>query len=151
MTVTLPPIPTAPFQGLIEPSFADAIGIIDAAQELAEPIRRHWKTSLRRVGNALDRPLESIPARSNALWPMLAQLHPVPTGMKPKTLANHKANVRRALIWLGRADGIPKRGAPLAPPWQELRARLSPGIPRSTFFLVDAILLRSRYRAGCGR
>jgi hypothetical protein len=34
--------------------------------------------------------------------------------MHPKTLLNHKSNVRRVADWLARADGIPKRGAPLA-------------------------------------
>ena len=91
----------------------------------------HWKTSLRRIAKALDRPLELLPALYSALWPLLAQLHPVPTGMKLKTLQNH--NVERALQWFARADGIPKRGAPLAPPWEALRARLDPGIPRYAF------------------
>jgi hypothetical protein len=34
MAVTLAPIPTAQFQGPIEPSFADAIAIIAAAEVL---------------------------------------------------------------------------------------------------------------------
>ena len=47
---------------LIETSFADAIVIITAAQELPEQSRRHWTTSLRRIAKALDKPLEMIPA-----------------------------------------------------------------------------------------
>src|SRR5438046_1252180 len=49
---------------LIEKSFADAIAMIAAAEELPEEKRRHWATSLRQVAKALDRPLEVIPARS---------------------------------------------------------------------------------------
>jgi hypothetical protein len=33
--------------GLIEASFADAIGMIVAAKELTEQTKRHWTTSLR--------------------------------------------------------------------------------------------------------
>ncbi len=47
--------------GLIETSFADAIGIIEASTELPEQTRRHWMTSLRRIAKALDRPPEVIP------------------------------------------------------------------------------------------
>ena len=52
---------------LIEKSFADAIAMIAAAEELPEEKRRHWATSLRQVAKALDRPLEVIPARYSAV------------------------------------------------------------------------------------
>src|SRR5262245_25597244 len=102
----MPVIP--PPSALVEPCFADAVTIIAGAEELPKQIRRHWPTSLRRIAKALDRPLASIPARWSAVWPLLAQLHPVQAGLTAKTLANHKANVKRALLWLTRADGIPK-------------------------------------------
>src|ERR1700745_3773444 len=38
---------------LIETSFADAIAIIAASDELPEQIRRHWSTSLRQIAKAL--------------------------------------------------------------------------------------------------
>jgi hypothetical protein len=38
---------TTKTQALIEPSFADAITMIGAAEELPEQTRRHWSTSLR--------------------------------------------------------------------------------------------------------
>jgi hypothetical protein len=136
MPVTLPPIPIPQPAAGIGPSLADAIALIAGAEELPKQIRRHWATSLRRIAKALDQPLELLPARYSDLWPLLAQLHPVPTGMKLKTLQNHKANVKRALQWFARGDGIPKRGTPLASPWEALRARLGPGIPRSTFSLL---------------
>ena len=148
MPVNLLPLPIPLSPALVEPSFAEAIAIIAAAEELSRQIRRHWPTSLRRIAKALDKPLESIPAHYSAVWPMLAQLHPVPTGMKLKTLLNHKANVKRALLWLERADGIPKRGAPLASQWQELQSKLRPWHPPVDIFVIDAVLLGARYRTG---
>jgi uncharacterized membrane protein len=38
---------------LIEKSFADAIAMIAAAEELPEQKRRHWTTSLRQMAKAL--------------------------------------------------------------------------------------------------
>jgi hypothetical protein len=52
---------------LIETSFADAITIIMAAEELPEQTRRHWATSLRQIAKAFDKPLEVIPARYSAV------------------------------------------------------------------------------------
>jgi Phage integrase family len=127
MTLPVPPMAS---------SLAEAIAIIDAAVELPDQARRHWATSLRRIAKALDRPLETLPASYSAVWPMLAQLHPVSAGMTTKTLQNHRSNVKSALLWLRRAEGMPKRGQPLALPWQELRDKLDPGIPRSTFSLL---------------
>ena len=135
MTVTFAPVPTAK-SPLLEPSFADAIAIIATAEGLPAQTRLHWATSLRRIAKLLDKPRDGIPARYSAVWPMLVQLHPVRTNLKPKTLQNHKSNVKSALLWLARAKGVPRRGMPLAAPWEELRARLGPGIPRWTFSLL---------------
>jgi hypothetical protein len=118
---------------LIETSFTDAIAIIAAAQEVPEQTRRHWVTSMRRIAQALDKPPELIPARYSAVRPLLTQLHPVPTGLTAKTLQNHRSNVKSALLWLAREKGIPEHGAPLTAPWEELRAGISPGVPRSRF------------------
>jgi site-specific recombinase XerC len=109
---------------LIEASFVDAIAIIAASDELPEQTRRHWVTSLRQIAKALDKPLEVIPARLSAVRADLARLHHAPTGLTPKTLQNHKSNVRGALRWLARDKGIPEHGAPLTPAWEGLRARL---------------------------
>jgi Phage integrase family len=116
---------------LIETSFADAVGIIAAAQELPEPKRRHWVTSVRRVAKALDRPLEVIPARYSAIRADLAQLHHAPAGLTVKTLQNHKSNVKSALLWLAREKGIPEHGAPLSPDWEPLRAAVKDSLVRS--------------------
>jgi integrase len=113
---------------LIEPSFADAIAIIAASPELSQQTRRHWTTSLRQIAKALDRPPEVIPARYTAVRADLERLHQAPAGLTAKTLRNHKSNVKSALLWLAREKGIPRHGAPLTPPWEELRAKLSDGI-----------------------
>jgi hypothetical protein len=109
---------------LIETSFVDAIAIIAAADELPKQTRRHWTTSLRQIAKALDKPLEVIAARLSAVRADLARLHHVPAGLTPKTLQNHKSNVRSALRWLAREKGIPRHGAPLTPAWEELRAQI---------------------------
>ena len=115
---------------LIESSFADAITIIAAADELSEQTRRHWTTSLRQIAKALDKPLEVIPARYSAVRADLGQLHHAPAGVTAKTLQNHKSNVKSALLWLAREKGIPEHGAPLTTPWEELRAKIRDGLVR---------------------
>jgi integrase len=124
--------PMSPSPVLIEPSFADAIAIITAAQELAEQTRRHWviMTSLRSIARGLDRPLETIPARYSGVRADLAQLHPVTLGLTPKTLHNHRSNVKSALLWLAREKGIPEHGAPLTASWEALRAKISNALIR---------------------
>ena len=117
--------------GLIEKSFADAIAIIAAANELPEHTRRHWPTSLRKIAQALDKPLEVIPARYSAVRADLIHLHHVPAGLTAKTLANHKSNVKSALLYLAREKGIPQYGAPLNPEWQRLMAQIADSLLRS--------------------
>jgi hypothetical protein len=97
---------------LIETSFADAVAIIAAAQELPEK-RRHWTTSLRQIAKAFDKPLEVIPARYSAVRADLIQLHEVPAGLTSKTLQNHKSNAKGALLWLAREKGNPRARRPL--------------------------------------
>jgi len=109
---------------LIETSFADAIAIIAASDELPTQTRRHWATSLRQIAKAMDKPLEVMPARLSAVRADLARLHHAPTGLTPKTLQNHKSNVRGALRWLARENRIPKHGAALSPAWESLRAEI---------------------------
>jgi integrase-like protein len=109
---------------LIETSLVDAIAIIAAADELPIQTRRHWTTSLRQIAKALDKPLEVIPARLSAVRADLARLHHAPAGLTPKTLQNHKSNVKSALRWLAREKRIPRHGAPLTPAWEVLRAQI---------------------------
>jgi hypothetical protein len=116
---------------LIETSFANAIAIIAAAEDLSAQTRRHWTTSLRQVARALDKPLEVIPARYSAVRADLGQLHQVPAGLTKKTLQNHKSNTKSALLWLAREKGIPEHGTPLTPVWEELRSNIRHSLVRS--------------------
>jgi hypothetical protein len=115
---------------LIEQSFADAIAMIAAAEDLPEEKRRHWRTSLRQVAKALDRPLEVIPARYSAVRADLINLHEVPAGLTAKTLQNHKSNAKSALLYLARENGVPEHGAPLMEEWEALKAKIKGSLVR---------------------
>ncbi|MGA7975330.1 MAG: tyrosine-type recombinase/integrase [Pseudolabrys sp.] len=115
---------------LIEASFAQAIATIHAAAELPEQTRRHWASSLRQIAKLLDRPPKVLPARYSAVRADLLNLHHAPAGMTPKTLQNHKSNAKSALLWLAREKGVPEHGAPLAPAWEGLRAKITDKLVR---------------------
>src|SRR5205807_762816 len=83
------------------------------------------------IVKAWGRPLERIPARYSAVRTDLALLHEVPAGLTAKTLANHKSNVKAALLWLAREKGVPKHGAPLAAAWQALWPKIRDRLVRS--------------------
>jgi hypothetical protein len=106
---------------LLEPSFADAITVIEAARELSEQNRRHWVCSLRQIAKWLDRPAELIPARWTAIRLPVNQIHHARVGVTAKTVSNHKANVSAALRWFGKEHDMPARGTPLAQEWSRLR------------------------------
>lgn len=115
---------------LIETSFADAITIIMAADELPEQTRRHWATSLRQIAKALDKPLEVVPARYSAVRNDLLHLHGAPAGLTAKTLQNHKSNVKSSLLWLAKERGVPQHGAPFLPAWEKLRSQIGNALVR---------------------
>jgi hypothetical protein len=98
---------TAP-TALIEPSFAELIAAIEQTAELSEQRRRHWLCSLRQIAKWLDRPAAVIPARWNSVRISVVQLHHARVGVTAKTLANHKSNVRAALRWFGKEQGVPQ-------------------------------------------
>src|SRR5215217_3436625 len=116
--MTLDPILT-PEHGasppLIEPSLAEALAVIEGASALPPDTRRHWACSLRRIAEALDRPLELAPARWTALRIPVSHLHHAPLELTAKTLANHKANLKAALRWYAGEAHVPVRGAPSRP------------------------------------
>jgi hypothetical protein len=82
---------------LLELSLAGAIDRIEAAESLPSDKRRQWVCSLRQIAKGLDRPLALVPARWTALRLPVSRLHHLALGTTPKTLANHKANLRAAL------------------------------------------------------
>ena len=109
---------------LLEPSFADLIPAIEHAPDLASDRKRHWTCSARQIARALGRPPECIPARWTSVRMPLTQLHHALTGNREKTLQNHKANIRRALLWFAGEHNVPSRGVPLTPQWLALRGRV---------------------------
>ena len=103
-----------------EPSFADAITAIDSAGDLPASRKRHWATSLRQMANYLDRPTATIPARIAAIADAVRKLHPEWLNVNAKTFANHRANVRAALLWYNRQSRGTGRGAPIADVYRRL-------------------------------
>src|ERR1043166_2575292 len=110
---------------VVEPTFADAIRAIKAADDLAEYRRRHWCTSLAAIAKAFDQPTVLIPARFSAVRARMRALHEVPMGWTPKTLANHKSNAKAALLWFARAKDLLRHGVALSPAWDHLRVQLT--------------------------
>jgi integrase len=102
---------------LLEPSFAELVAAIEQATELSEQRRRHWVCSLRQIAKWLDRPAAVIPARWSSVRISVIQLHHARVGVTAKTLANHKSNVRAALRWFGKEQGVPQQGARLSTEW----------------------------------
>jgi hypothetical protein len=111
-------------KALFEPTILEAVGIIEAADELSMPTRTHWVCSIRQIGRFLGKPLEVIPARYSALKNHLRQLHNVPLGITAKTLANHKSNAKAALLWLHRERSVPRHGTALGSDWARLYVQL---------------------------
>jgi len=152
--------------GLIEPSLDDAIEMIAASTELPNQTKRHWMTSVRQFAKVEDRPLGMIPARYSAVRNDLAKWHHVPAGLTPKTVMNHRSNVKSALLWLAQEKGIPEHGAPLSAEWEALRAQVKDPLHRSRLssFIrfcsannmtppVDEVVVDKfmDYRARCGK
>jgi integrase len=108
----------------LEPSFADAIAVIEKSSELTASRRIHWSCSLRKIAEALGRPPENIAARWGAVALRVNKLHHAQAGTAWKTLANHKSNAKAALFWFQKDEGLPSRGTPLGPEWKKLRRRL---------------------------
>lgn len=107
-----------------EPSFADALAMIAASDTLSLSQKRYWSTSLRQMSCYLDRPLTTIPARIAAIAGAVRKLHPESLGVHGKTFANHRANVRAALLWFNRQTLGNGRNAPMASHWRALWDRI---------------------------
>jgi integrase len=116
VTPTIPVTPATPTTTPLEPSFSDLTTAIEQANGLPEQTRRHWVCSLRQVAKWLDRPAAPVPARWQAVRISVGQLHHARIGVTPKTLANHRSNVRAALRWFAK-EHDPPRGARLRPDW----------------------------------
>jgi hypothetical protein len=124
-------------QTSLEPTFADAVAAISAATDLPEEKRRHWRSSLVGIAKAFDQPLVVIPARYSAVRAKMAGLHHVPLGWTPKTLANHRANAKAALLWFAKEKDIQPHGVALSHTWDRLRAAL---VDPSTRYRLTALM-----------
>jgi integrase len=109
---------------LLEPSIADVLKAIEEAPDLAASKKTHWSCSLRQICIGIGRPAESIAGRWSGVNIPIQQLHHARVGCNPKTLANHKANARAALLWFAGVNNLPKRGRVLSPSWASLRAKI---------------------------
>ena len=110
---------------LLEPSIADVLKAIEAASDLPASKKAHWSCSLRQISIGIGRPPESIPGRWSGVNAAMQQLHHARIGCNPKTLSNHKANARAALLWFADVKNLPKRGTVLAPAWAALRRKIA--------------------------
>jgi hypothetical protein len=114
---------------LPEPSMADVLNAIEAAKNLTATKKTHWSCSVRQICIGIGRPPESIPGRWSGVNVALQRLHHAHLGCNPKTLSNHKANVKACLAWFAGIENLPKRGTVLSPVWAAPWARI-PDRPR---------------------
>ena len=117
-------------------TFSDLVAAIETAKDLSEQTRRHWTCSLRQIAKWLDRPMEGVAARWQAIRFSVGELHHARVGVTAKTLANHRANARAALRWYGKEQGVPQQGAPLSPEWARFVAELNKPIRQRLYNLV---------------
>jgi integrase len=106
---------------LLEPSFADAVKAIEQATDPSPQQRAQWCSALRQIAKAIDKPIETLPARWTSARFNIERLHPAVVGANPKTLANQKSNVKAALRWFGNEHDVAPRGVPLTAAWAALR------------------------------
>jgi hypothetical protein len=109
---------------LPEPSFLDLVAAIKQATELSDERRGHWVCSARQIAKWLDRPITLVPARWTPIHIAVGQLHHARLGVRPKTLANHRANVKAALRWFRKELDLPQRAARLMVDWATLRDKI---------------------------
>ena len=110
---------------LLEPSIAGVLKAIETATDLPASKKTHWSCSLRQICVYLNRPLEIVPARWSGIKNAVYELHAARVGANAKTLANHKSNVRAALLWFAEEKNLPKSGAPLMPAWAALIGKVA--------------------------
>jgi hypothetical protein len=73
----------------------------------------------------LNRPPDIVPARRSGIKNAVHELHAARVGANAKTLANHKSNVRAALLWFAGEKNLPKSGAPLMSAWAALTGKVA--------------------------
>lgn len=120
-----PQLPASPAAALAsELTLADVIRLIEADADVPLARGRNWLSSLRRVAAGIGRPPASIPARLTSLRHPMSRLNAGRMGIEPKSLANHRANVRAAVLHVMKVTDAPRRGADLTPAWAVLMAAI---------------------------
>ena len=100
-----------------ELTLVDVMQLVEADPAL-EPLRkRHWLSSLRRVSAGIGRPPSSIVARLTSLRHPMRRLNAARMGIEEKSLANHRSNVRAAVLHVLGITDAPRRGMPLLAEW----------------------------------
>jgi hypothetical protein len=127
-----------------EPSWADAMTTIEKSDDLTPAQKCHWSTSMRQMGRYLDRPLVLIPARIAVIGLAVKRLHPARLGVNAKTFANHRANVRTALLWFNRQMPEGGRKLPMDPSYRSLLDRVPNRHAR------DRLAAFFRFLSACG-
>lgn len=129
---------TVPFQAPAPPaeaiagelSLSDVIRLVEADPDLPVDRKRNWLSSLRRIAAGIGRPPVSIPARLTSLRHPMRRLNAARMGIEPKSLANHRSNVRAAVLHVMKVTDAPSRGAPLSPAWAGLMQTIPEVKPR---------------------
>ena len=85
---------------------------------------------MKRIAEGIGRPPESLPARLTALRHHVERLNPVLMGIEPKSLDNHRSNVRAAIGYFMKVSGVPSRGARLSESWAQLMNAIEAVKPR---------------------
>ena len=129
---------------LMELSLAEALSSIENDSSLTTSRKTQWACSIRRVAEWLDRPLETLPARLTALRQPVARLNAARLGVTPKTLSNHKSNLKAALNHLSDQGLTLARGVELESEWRVLMDGIDDHWARRRMHALF------RYASGCG-
>ena len=103
-----------------EPSLADLRVQIGGDETLSPVIRAQWRSSIKRIGEWLERDLHLLPPRMNALRHGIVALNPAALGVSRKRVQNAVSHVKAALRHAGTLDDFGSPGAPLTARWRAL-------------------------------
>ena len=109
-----------PFMSDDQMSLADVLKLIEANMELKPQRRRNISSSIRGLGNLMNRNLSYLPAHPGFFRKMFKELHPEHCGLSKSRIANIKSDVLFALKHVGCIDGAKTYMAPLTVEWQIL-------------------------------
>ena len=111
---------TNPFMSDDQMNLADLLKLIETDAELKPQRRRNICSSIRGLGNLMNRNLPYLPAHPGFYRKMFKELHPEHCGLSKSRIANIKSDVLFALKHVGCIDGARTYMAPLTEEWQAL-------------------------------